>query len=332
MSSNVRLVSLDGTFKFIDSDDGILKTRKVNRLLERYQSFFQDIDQLVLSSELNYVQLTDLIGKLNDRLNGSLEVDQEIRAFIEQNHYAINEQRVAGVTIKEYDDRWNDELQQFKEVVDQEISRPLKSQQVQASFYLATMRRAANFSVPGAGKTAMTYGAFAYLSSSALDEVNKLLVIAPLNAFEAWRTEFIEVFGDKRQLSFMNLKDFDNPADIRTNWGIANVIVINYESLFGWKLSVLNALIDEKTMIAFDEVHRIKNPVGKCARNALELGKSARYRYVLTGTPIPNSYKDIYNFLHLLYDNEYESFFGWDIRELEVSNANEINEKIQPFL
>lgn len=104
MSSNVRLVSLDGMFKFIDSDDGILKTRKVNRLLERYQSFFQDINQLVLSSELNYVQLTGLIEKLNDRLNGSLEVDQEIRAFIEQNHYAINEQRVAGITIKEYDD------------------------------------------------------------------------------------------------------------------------------------------------------------------------------------------------------------------------------------
>ena len=251
MSSNVRLVSLDGVFKFVDNDEGILKTRKVNRLLERYQSFFQDIDQLVLSSELNYVQLADLIGKLNDRLNGSLEVGQEIRAFIEQNHYAINEQRVAGVTIKEYDDRWNDELQQFKEVIDQEISRPLKPQQVQASFYLATMKRAANFSVPGAGKTAMTYGAFAYLSSSALDEVNKLLVIAPLNAFEAWRTEFIEVFGDKRQLSFMNLKDFDNPADIRTNWGIANVIVINHESLFGWKLSVLNASIDEKTMLNY---------------------------------------------------------------------------------
>ncbi|MGL4688894.1 MAG: DEAD/DEAH box helicase, partial [Leuconostoc mesenteroides] len=223
------------------------------------------------------------------------------------------------------------ELQQFEEIVDREISRPLKPQQIQASFYLATMKRAANFSVPGAGKTAMTYGAFAYLSSSAVNEVNKVLVISPLNAFEAWRTEFIEVFGDKRSLHFMNLKDFDNPGDIRTNWGIANVTVINYESLFGWKLSVLNALIDENTMIVFDEVHRIKNPAGKRAQSALELGKQARYHYVLTGTPIPNSYKDIYNFLHLLYDNEYESFFSWDIHDLEASNANEINEKLQPF-
>lgn len=331
MSSNVRLVSLDGTFKFIDNDMEILKTRKVKRLIERYQSFFQNVDQLVLSSELNYVQLTELIEKLNDRLKGDLDVAQEIRAFIEQNRYAIDEQRIAGITIKEYDNRWNLELQQFEEIVDREISRPLKPQQIQASFYLATMKRAANFSVPGAGKTAMTYGAFAYLSSSAMNEVNKVLVISPLNAFEAWRAEFIEVFGDKRSLHFMDLKDFDNPGDIRTDWGIANVIVINYESLFGWKLSVLNALIDEKTMIVFDEVHRIKNPAGKRAQSALKLGKQARYHYVLTGTPIPNSYKDIYNFLHLLYDNEYESFFSWDIHDLEASNTNEINEKLQPF-
>lgn len=266
MSSNVRLVSLDGTFKFIDNDMEILKTRKVKRLIERYQSFFQNVDQLVLSSELNYVQLTELIEKLNDRLKGDLDVAQEIRAFIEQNRYAIDEQRIAGITIKEYDNRWNLELQQFEEIVDREISRPLKPQQIQASFYLATMKRAANFSVPGAGKTAMTYGAFAYLSSSAMNEVNKVLVISPLNAFEAWRAEFIEVFGDKRSLHFMNLKDFDNPGDIRTDWGIANVIVINYESLFGWKLSVLNALIDEKTMIVFDEVHRIKSSREKSSK------------------------------------------------------------------
>ncbi|MGO4942206.1 DEAD/DEAH box helicase [Ruoffia tabacinasalis] len=331
MSFNVKLVGDEGIFKFIDNEDGVLKTRKMSRILERYHSYFQNLDQLELSSELNYVQLTELIAKLNDRLDNNLEIDEEVQAFIEQNRYAIDEQRIAGITIKEYDKRWNLEVQQFEEIVDREISRPLKPQQIQASFYLATMKRAANFSVPGAGKTAMTYGAFAYLSSSAVNEVNKVLVISPLNAFEAWRTEFNEVFGDKRQLYFMNLKEFDNPGDIRTNWGVANVIVINYEALFGWKLSVLNALIDEKTMIVFDEVHRIKNPEGKRARNALELGKQARYHYVLTGTPIPNSYKDVYNFLHLLYDNEYESFFGWDINDLEVSNAEEINEKIQPF-
>ncbi|MEB6146575.1 DEAD/DEAH box helicase [Enterococcus casseliflavus] len=331
MSSNVCLRSIGGTFTIIDNNEGILTTRKVKRLLERYQSFFQNFDQLILSKELNYVQLTELITKLNDKIDGKLEIDEEIRSFIEQSQYAIDEQRIVGITIKEYDSRWDFELQQFKDIIDQEISRPLKSQQVQASFYLATMKRAANFSVPGAGKTAMTYGAFAYLSSPTINEINKMIVISPLNAFEAWRTEFVEVFGDKRTLHFMNLKNFDNPGEIRTNWGIANVIVINYESLLGWRLSVLNTLIDEETMIVFDEVHRIKNPAGKRAKNALSFGKHARYHYVLSGTPIPNSYKDIYNFLHILYKSEYESFFGWDIHDLAAVNANEINEKLQPF-
>lgn len=331
MSSNPKLVNDEGVFRFIDNDEEILKSRKIQRLLERYHSYFQNVDQLELSSELNYVQLADVIEKLTQRLDGSLEVADEIQAFIHQNQYAIEEQRVAGLTIKEYDQRWQEEVSQFERIINTEISRPLKPQQLQASFYLATMKRAANFSVPGAGKTAMTYGSFAYLSADTIDEVDRLLVVSPLNAFEAWRTEFIEVFGDKRELHFMNLKDYDNPGDVRTNWGIANVIVINYESLSGWKLSVINGLIDAKTMIVFDEVHRIKNPVGKRAQNALDLGKQARYHYVLTGTPIPNSYKDIYNFLHLLYDNEYESFFGWDIHDLEASNAPQINEKIQPF-
>ena len=68
------------------------------------------------------------------------------------------------------------------------------------------MKRAANFSVPGSGKTAMMYGTFAYLSSIDQDKIDKLLVISPINAFEAWRSEFIEVFQDKRELHFMNLR------------------------------------------------------------------------------------------------------------------------------
>ena len=65
--------------------------------------------------------------------------------------------KIAGLTIKENDSRWQEELSNFNNVINQEITRPLKPIQVRASFYLATMKRAANFSVPGAGKTAMMY-------------------------------------------------------------------------------------------------------------------------------------------------------------------------------
>jgi len=329
--TNPKLTSENGRFRFVDNEEQVLQSRKIARLLERYRSFFDDFENLVLSEQLNYLELSSLIEKINDRLSAPLEIDEQVLAFIEQNQYAIEEQRVAGLTIKDYDSRWASELAHFQEIVSREISRPLKEKQVQASFYLAMMKKAANFSVPGAGKTAMMYGAFAYLSAPELAEVNRMFVLCPINAFEAWRSEFVEVFGDKRKLHFMNLKDYKDIGSIRRDWGVANVIVMNYEALQGWKLSAINSLIDEKTMIVFDEVHRVKNPFGIRSQNALVLGKAARFRYVLTGTPIPNSYRDIYNFLHYLYGDEYNSFFGWEVRDLENPSTEEVNRKLQPF-
>lgn len=331
MNYKPQLVSENGVFRFIDSDDGALKSRKVERLFECYRSYFENFNDLVLSAELNYSELAKLLDKVNSKINTELEIDSEARKLISKKRYSIEEQRMVGITIKQYDNRWNNELKIFRSILDREITRPLKSKQIQASFFLSMMRRAANFSVPGAGKTAMMYATFAYLSAPEINEVNKIVIISPLNAFEAWRTEFKEVFGEKRELHFMNLKNYNDASDIRTNWGIANVIILNYESLAAWKLSVLNELINEKTIIVFDEVHRVKNPEGKRAKNALELGKNTNYHYVLTGTPIPNSYKDIYNFLHLLYGNEYNTFFGWNIIDLENADFVEINKKLQPF-
>jgi len=47
------------------------------------------------------------------------------------------------------------------------------------------MIRSANFSVPGTGKTSIVYGAFAFLSSDLINEVNKILVIGPINSFSS---------------------------------------------------------------------------------------------------------------------------------------------------
>lgn len=57
---------------------------------------------------------------------------------------------------------------------------------------------------------------------------------------------------------------------------------------------------------------------------------------VLTGTPIPNSYSDIWNFMHILYNQDYGKVFGLDLNELkkaknDSSESNEINEKLYPF-
>ncbi|WP_232226892.1 DEAD/DEAH box helicase [Marinilactibacillus sp. 15R] len=199
------------------------------------------------------------------------------------------------------------------------------------------MANAANFSVPGSGKTAMLLGVFAYLNRNSAPEnekIDRMLVICPINAFDSWKREFKAIFGDKKELKYIDsqsAKDFE--YDMNVNWGISNLVLVNYESLPTY-INQLKQNIDVKTMLVFDEVHRIKNPNGKRASKALELAKIPQFKYVLTGTPIPNTYKDIYNFLHILYGNEYNSFFGWDPQALnnpKIREIKEINKKLYPF-
>lgn len=166
------------------------------------------------------------------------------------------------------------------------------------------------------------------------EHVDNLLVICPINAFNSWKEEFKQVFGNKKQLEVIDCqssKDFD--YDLSLNWKTSNLVLVNYESLTKYK-EKLQELLSIKTMIVFDEVHRIKNPFGVRAQAALELVKDSRFKFVLTGTPIPNSYQDIYNFLHLLYSNEYNSFFRWNLDELKnpsVRKIEEINKALIPF-
>lgn len=326
----------NGNFQLVDDENQTLQSSVAQRKLKIFNPYFKDQEQMIFNDEVIYVQIEKLINSLNKRLDKkglpTVKLSQKYQEFIKQSKYYIKEQSDAGLTIKDADHRWDKELADFCKVVSQEVSRPLKKEQERASFFLTKMKRAANFSVPGAGKTAMMYGAFAYLSSPQINEVNRLLVVCPLNAFEAWRKEFVAVFGEKRQLNFMDLKDdrYKNQNNIKLDWPKKNVIVINFESLSS-KLEVINELIDDKTMIVFDEVHRIKGTTSKRAKAALSLNKAPRYRYVLTGTPIPNGYKDIYNFLHIMYPDEYSKFFGWDVNELDNADPDEVNQKLGPF-
>lgn len=276
MKSEIQLVEVNNEFVFVDSIDSDLTNRKVHRTLKKFTSYFSDFTNYVLKADLSHLEIENLVSELNKALSKvskpDILIDNNIKSFISKNAYAINEQKIAGLTIKENDSRWQEELSNFNNVINQEITRPLKPIQVRASFYLATMKRAANFSVPGSGKTAMMYGTFAFLSSEIKRKVDKLIVISPINAFEAWRSE-----------------------------------------------------------IVYDEVHRIKGTNSSRASYALTLGPKSYYRYVLTGTPIPNSYQDIFNFLNILYKDEYDTYFGWNIADLQNPNIDEINDKLQPF-
>ena len=205
------------------------------------------------------------------------------------------------------------------------------------SFFMCAMQKSANFSVPGSGKTASVLGMYAYLLNKEL--VKRILVICPKNAFGSWIDEFSVCFNGIEPLRVLNIHNpvYKNTkqrnAALQYDSGRSNLILANYESV-GGVLDSLIQLLDKQTLLIFDEVHKVKRVNGKYAENALRLSREAYYAVAMTGTPIPNSYTDIYNLLHILFPYEYDEFFDFTIpmlRNPEASDITAINDKLQPF-
>ncbi|MCS9992176.1 DNA/RNA helicase [Weissella confusa] len=286
---------------------------------------------------LTYADIETIIRQLNGyatREQIKFVVSRSVEDFIESMKFEIDEISKRGLMIKDESPEFLDDLNHFKEIVNQETVRELREIQSWVSFDMTTMKRTGNFSVPGAGKTAMMYGTFAYLSAPSNDLVDKLVVIGPKSSFLAWKDEFRAMFGDKRTLNVLDVqsKDFRKEQFYR-NVGQYNLILVNYESVMTYATE-LRRIIDSKTMIVYDEIHKIKAVGGMRASAAIPLAEQATYRYALTGTPIPNSYQDIYNMLIMLFRNEYASYFGYSPAMLKQADSvmmSEINEKIYPF-
>lgn len=251
----------------------------------------------------------------------------------------LAEKSHVGLAIKNHSPEVMTELAEFRQVVDGVMIRPLRERQMWDAFYMCTMRSSANFSVPGSGKTASTLGMFAYLRERGL--VRQLVVVCPKNAFESWRDEWAACFGDKlpcRSLCFHDegFASLPTPAkhrELNLNAGRYDLILVNYESA-GSYADELSRIVASPAMLVFDEVHKIKQIGGVRAAGALEIAMDATYVVALTGTPIPNSYCDLYNMLHILYPRDYDSFFGFRPKQLTKpgeAGVRMINELLQPF-
>ncbi|MEG7841784.1 SNF2-related protein [Bacillus mobilis] len=331
----------DVHFFFVDKSEDEVSAKKT---FKNKFSFYVDEDKgyPFFRGDLTYRDIERIIELANKQANKhefNFIVSSRVDSYINGQKYSIEEYQKSGLTLKNQDSRWDEEFEEFKEVVEAEVARPLKALQLRSAMYMLTQKRAANFSVPGAGKTAMLLGVFAYLNSKQKGEpIKRLLVVSPINAFMSWKEEFQAVFQSKKDLRALSVHDESiggNKYALEAQWSSANLILINYESLPKFKDSIIKCLAnDSDTMLVYDEVHRVKGVQAKRALAALEIADKVDYRYVLTGTPIPNGYLDIYNFLNILFKKEYSAYFGFEQNMLKNPDSweiDEINEKLAPY-
>lgn len=74
-------------------------------------------------------------------------------------------------------------------------------------------------------------------------------------------------------------------------------------------------------MVVLDEAHKIKNVEGGIwAQSVLSLSKFCRSRVVLTGTPLPNGFEDIYNLYNFIWpDKDIIKFHLFQLRDMTAN-------------
>lgn len=163
------------------------------------------------------------------------------------------------------------------------FTRELRDFQKRDLGKLLALPNGANFSVPGAGKTAVTYAL--YEAERMAGRVERLLVVAPLSAFEAWMTESVECFG---QAPLLYRYDGDGLPE-RTE-----VCLVNYQRLAASYEQIAAWVAGKPCHVVLDEAHRMKRGwAGEWGRSALSLAYLAARRDVLTGTPAPQGMRDV---------------------------------------
>lgn len=252
--------------------------------------------------------------------------------FLLNRELYANERMQWGKYLKSRNFLNDDKFLKFKSFVISELKRKPHEMQIEDMYFMLTMTRSANFSVPGSGKTTVVYGAYSYLKYN--KNINKMVVICPINAFKSWEDEFFLNFGFKGKFYKKNdINTKENLFYLQNYHNDMDVILINFESLKS-HINLLKKIIDEKTMIVIDEYHRIKNPNGIYAAMVKELSGLAKYRVCITGTPIPNGYKDILNLLDILFKEEnifedYESI--QKLSNMSLYDVKKFSELFTPF-
>ncbi len=172
--------------------------------------------------------------------------------------------------------------------------RALRPFQTRDLSHLLRLAHGANFSVPGAGKTAVAYAT--YEAERVRGRVAQMLVVAPLSAFDSWLREAEVCFQPYPVVSRFEGNRIEPSTE---------VLLVNYQRLAA-SYERLSAWVSLRpTLVLLDEAHRMKRGRdGQWGTTCLNLAYLATRRDLLSGTPAPQSPGDLRALLDFLWPNQ----------------------------
>jgi SNF2 family DNA or RNA helicase len=174
------------------------------------------------------------------------------------------------------------------------FTRDLRDFQERDLGRLLALAHGANFSVPGAGKTTVAYATYEALRHER--RVRRLLVVAPLSAFDAWEEEAKDCFDVALKVTRLGREALT---------GETEVALVNYQRLDREYPTLVRYVTEEPTMVILDEAHRMKRGWGGTwGTHCLNLAYLAERRDILTGTPAPQGPGDFVALLDYLWPGQ----------------------------
>ena len=248
------------------------------------------------------------LGKLIayfDREQLHYTLDPKSRAQADQLHAEVTQLvrvREAGKSIKTGTFS-SKHFKAFAADLQARVKRTLKEHQLRAAYHLYLTKNGANFSVPGSGKTSVVLSVYEKLRSEG--KVNGLFVVGPAACFGPWRTEFFETLGrNPRTVVLAGGEKLSRKAEyFKPNEHLPELFLSTFQTLTNDQAEV-KLLFQRPGMNLFlvvDEAHYIKQVGGNWSSAAIDLARSGKYRCILTGTPCPHSFADLFNLFDFLW-------------------------------
>lgn len=263
--------------------------------------------------------LRDIVIENLNRFGVKFYLSPKAQEFLKRYDNKINKRIKLGLSIKQGLNRdiWSNEYFKFKKIVDSQMEAKLKDKQMLNAFFHFAMNSSADYSVPGTGKTYISYGLFSYLSAPSINLANKIVIFGPLNCFKAWKDEGKAIFNNHRNLYVFDISEHKNDYEQYLKTRKYDVYIFNYDFFVNnidKKIKILgNFVLDSNTLLVLDEIHKLKSPNGKKANNILNLLEKIPfkpiYKLALTGTPLPNSFIDVMNYIRILYPDDKDTNF-----------------------
>lgn len=318
--------------------DSIFRNRRAARFLKDTVSYKQMNNSLVINVEDDINTTIGRIKKVCEYILAELEYSGKVSEAI--NKYALEEEKFDEFSNKARLIRENQcdkaEFQDFVDSISKNLpNRSLYELQLLSAYHLAFSQNACNFSVPGAGKTSVVFGAFAYLSNLSQKNkkyVDKLLIISPLSAFGPWELEYEECFGKKPSTKRLNGKmSVEEKKQYLYSLTPAKITLISYASIPSLKEELAYFLQNNRVMVVLDEAHKIKNTDGGItAQSVLDIAMFCSSRVVLTGTPAPNGYEDLYNLYKFIWPTK--KIIPYEVYQLKDMSKSDSDYRVSNLL